>query len=73
MKNEIEKKKGPSAKRVEINPELCKGCGICAAFCPKKSLTLTDHDKAVWTDPEKCEHCGLCELRCQDLAIEVIQ
>jgi len=58
-------------KNVIINREWCKGCGICAAFCPKEVLVLDDQEKAYWAHPEKCINCGLCELRCPDLAIEL--
>jgi 2-oxoglutarate ferredoxin oxidoreductase subunit delta len=55
-----------------INCEWCKGCGICAAFCPKKVLEINEEDKAVAVRPEDCIGCGLCGLRCPDLAIEVL-
>ncbi len=58
-------------KKVEINRDWCKGCGICEAFCPKKALAMDDQDKACWAEPEKCINCGLCELRCPDLAIRL--
>ena len=56
---------------IEINPDYCKGCGICVAFCPKGVLGLNDHEKAVVKDRDQCSGCGLCELRCPDMAIEV--
>lgn len=59
-------------KRHLINREWCKGCGICAAFCPKKVLELDDKDKAVAARPADCIACRLCELRCPDLSIEII-
>jgi len=51
---------------IEIN--LCKGCGICAAFCPKNVLEIRD-DKVNIKDLDSCIQCGLCELRCPDYAI----
>ena len=54
---------------VTINRAWCKGCGICAAFCPKKCLSIVD-DKAAH-DPTNCIVCGMCEKYCPDLAIEV--
>jgi 2-oxoglutarate ferredoxin oxidoreductase subunit delta len=56
---------------VEINRDLCKGCGICIAFCPKEVLELDEHEKAVVRRLEDCNACGLCELRCPDIAVEV--
>jgi 2-oxoglutarate ferredoxin oxidoreductase subunit delta len=67
--NEINEK----GKRIEINRELCKGCGICVAFCPKNVLELSEHEKAVIKAPDQCIYCGLCEQRCPDLAIELIK
>ncbi|MBU2487789.1 MAG: 4Fe-4S binding protein [Proteobacteria bacterium] len=59
-------------KRVDINRDWCKGCGICAAFCPKQALELDRLDKAVWARPDDCIRCGMCELRCPDLAMELV-
>jgi 2-oxoglutarate ferredoxin oxidoreductase subunit delta len=56
---------------LEINRDLCKGCGICIAFCPKEVLELDEHEKAVVRRLEDCDACGLCELRCPDIAVEV--
>lgn len=64
-----EKKK---KKKVQINREWCKGCGICIAFCPKKVLILDDEEKACWAHSEKCINCRLCELRCPDVAVELV-
>ena len=58
-------------KRVNINKDWCKGCGVCVAFCPKEVLVLDHREKAQWAHQEKCISCGLCELRCPDLAIEL--
>jgi 2-oxoglutarate ferredoxin oxidoreductase subunit delta len=56
---------------LEINRDLCKGCGICVAFCPKEVLELDEHEKAVIRRLDDCNACGLCELRCPDIAVEV--
>jgi 2-oxoglutarate ferredoxin oxidoreductase subunit delta len=61
------------AKKVVINQEWCKGCGICVEFCPKKALDYGQGGKAVWARPADCIRCGLCELRCPDMAIELIK
>ncbi len=55
---------------IEINHDLCKGCGICVSFCPQEVLELDD-EKAVVKHKEKCNVCRMCELRCPDIAIEV--
>ncbi|MDR1490702.1 MAG: 4Fe-4S binding protein [Desulfovibrio sp.] len=56
---------------VTINRRWCKGCGICAAFCPRGALVL-EEEKAVSRDAD-CIACGLCELMCPELAVLVDQ
>ena len=64
---------------VKINEKTCKGCGLCAAFCPVEGLLKIDEDRvnakgwnpAVCTDQGKCKSCALCALICPDAAIEV--
>lgn len=56
---------------VKINTRLCKQCGICIHFCPKKVLTEGDDSYPVVVDLEACTGCRLCELLCPDFAIEV--
>jgi len=55
-------------KVLVLNSAWCTGCGICAAFCPKKVLEVR-HEKVAVAHPEECIKCGLCELRCPDYAI----
>lgn len=57
-------------KKITINTLWCKGCGICADFCPKKVFKhgrLGSKPEVV--SIESCIGCGLCELRCPDFAI----
>ena len=49
----------------------CKGCGICAAFCPKHVLEVSALGKVEAIRPQDCIGCGQCELRCPDFAIFV--
>lgn len=60
----------PSAKELVINTAWCKGCGICAAFCPKQALEIVD-GKVRKKEEDTCILCGLCELRCPDYAIYI--
>ena len=64
--------KAKKEKKVSIDREWCKGCGICVAFCPEEALDFDEEGKARWAHPEKCSRCGMCELRCPDLAIELV-
>ena len=59
-------------KKVRINREWCKGCGICVAFCPKEVLILDGEGIAKWEHRQNCISCGLCEMRCPDIAIELV-
>lgn len=55
-------------KRLVVNPAWCKGCGICAEFCPKKVLKIVK-EKVTVAALDECIKCGMCELRCPDYAI----
>lgn len=57
-------------KQLVIEPSWCKGCGICAAFCPRQSLKIVD-EKVQSKDDGSCVACGLCELWCPDYALHV--
>ena len=54
-------------KILKLNTAWCKGCGICAAFCPKKVLEVK-HGKARIAG-DGCVSCGMCESLCPDYAI----
>lgn len=55
-------------KKLVIEPGWCKGCGICAAFCPKNALEVVG-EKVRLKENGGCILCGQCELRCPDYAI----
>jgi 2-oxoglutarate ferredoxin oxidoreductase subunit delta len=65
-------------KMIEIDEELCKGCGICTDFCPMKVLETSDHiNKKGYYPPkatkeDECLGCRLCELLCPEFAIFII-
>lgn len=65
---QIKKQGCVMAKRLMIEPKWCKGCGICAAFCPKNVLEIRK-EKVFAVNLQDCIGCGLCELRCPDYAI----
>jgi len=65
----MKKKKGQS--KVTVYPDWCKGCGLCAAFCPAKVLEIGPDGKARAVREEDCVDCGFCELHCPDFAILV--
>jgi 2-oxoglutarate ferredoxin oxidoreductase subunit delta len=63
-------KKGPRG-RITIYGTWCKGCGLCAAFCPTGVLVLDQGGHPVVAAPEKCSACHWCDTHCPDLAIVV--
>ena len=58
-------------KRLVVDEAWCKGCGICAAFCPREVLEIR-REKVQIKAPEKCIFCAQCELRCPDYAIYLV-
>lgn len=55
-------------KILVLKTDRCKGCGICAAFCPKEALDIVQ-GKVSLKENNQCILCGLCEERCPDYAI----
>ena len=56
---------------ITIKMARCKGCGICAAFCPKQVLEIRK-EKVRIANADACIFCGQCELRCPDYAIYLV-
>lgn len=62
---------------IEINQELCKGCEICMAFCPKDVISHSDklnasgYLPASFEDNGECTGCATCALVCPEVVIEV--
>jgi 2-oxoglutarate ferredoxin oxidoreductase subunit delta len=61
-------KRAVLTNKVQIKQDWCKGCGICAAFCPRGALSLGSRGKAELDTP-KCSGCGICEMFCPDFAL----
>lgn len=64
--------------RVEINQEVCKGCGLCVSVCPTGILQLSPDEMnskgysfSTCIDQTRCIACVSCAMVCPDLAIRV--
>ncbi|HSB51822.1 MAG TPA: nitroreductase family protein [Dissulfurispiraceae bacterium] len=55
--------------QVEIDGQLCTGCGLCVEVCPTQSLSVID-GKAALIGPASIA-CGHCEAACPEGAIRV--
>ena len=58
---------------IDIFRDWCKGCGICAEFCPKKCIRMNEAGEPVVDRADRCTGCGWCEMHCPDFAICVRQ
>ena len=55
--------------KLYINPEKCKGCGLCKRNCPAGCIE-GEPGKTHVIDTEKCIKCGTCITKCPFHAIE---
>jgi nitroreductase/NAD-dependent dihydropyrimidine dehydrogenase PreA subunit len=55
--------------RIEIDRDLCNGCGLCVAVCPTGTISLRE-EKAIASGGESI-YCGHCEAVCPREAIRV--
>lgn len=62
--------------KIVINQKMCKSCGFCIEYCPKKSIELTDQYNPLGYFPAQssgkgCTGCGICATVCPEAIIEV--
>lgn len=57
---------------VEINEELCDGCGLCVPSCAEGAIRIID-GKARLIDDKFCDGLGACLGDCPTGAIEIIE
>jgi len=56
----------PELPVVEVNEDLCSGCGVCVAVCKYDATSLKKRDGRLVSviDDLKCKRCGLCVTAC---------
>ena len=68
---EISNTAKPDRGMVLMNPDECKGCGLCVEACPPKVLGLGDHLNRYGYHPAVylgagCTGCGICFFACPE-------
>jgi hypothetical protein len=51
----------------KVKEEVCKGCGLCAKYCPSGAITVKGKARI---DQDKCIGCGECFVTCFNQAID---
>jgi NAD-dependent dihydropyrimidine dehydrogenase PreA subunit len=56
---------------IELNPQECKGCGLCVEACPPKLLQLASFLNPYGYHPATyvgngCTGCGICFFVCPE-------
>ena len=65
--------------QVRFDGEVCKGCGLCLAYCSEKIIEMSNHINNKGYSPagveqqDKCTGCRFCALVCPDGAVEIFK
>ncbi len=54
--------------KITIDPEKCKGCGLCQKHCPVQAIEGKEREKRI-INQDKCIKCGTCLTSCPFHAI----
>lgn len=54
---------------MQVNAELCIGCGFCVRDCPVEAVSIVGKKASI--DPVRCTHCNVCFRVCPEKAVLV--
>jgi len=65
------KKENKISGSIEIEADLCKGCGLCVEACPMGVLKMSEYFNKMGYHPveyvqEGCTGCGICFYVCPE-------
>ena len=60
----------PNVTTLELDVDLCTGCGMCVEVCPHAVFRL-EASHAVLQDRDACIECGACMTNCEAGALQV--
>jgi len=61
--------KGEGGWTIEIDEDICTGCGECVDTCPSEVFEVVS-EKSTCTKVDDCSECGVCVETCPEKAIK---
>ncbi|CDN30116.1 putative 2-oxoglutarate oxidoreductase, delta subunit [Mucinivorans hirudinis] len=64
---------------IEVEKEICKGCGVCVSICPTKAIDLNakvnskGYHYCFMVNEDACIGCAACGMVCPDSVITVFK